>query len=139
MKILLIVLISFLCGCASILNDNSVMVDIAVRQAVFHYIDAAESEAGKDKRAAQVVQAVRNVDKYLEGNPTASPDVILVVIESQVRWDKLSLTDAAILRDVMMLVRHNLQNRQSEGLLDVDAVIAIRSILNAAATAASLL
>ena len=65
--------------------------------------------------------------------------MLLAVIESEIRWDKLAISDALLLRDVMAVVRHNLQNRQSEGLLDADAVVGLRAVLNTARATAALL
>lgn len=119
-------------GLAEFTQENQIVVDVAVRQAVYRYIDAGDTEADKDARAGSVGKVVRKVDSYLEGDPTAGPGTLLKVVDSSIRWDKISNADAALLRDVMTLVRHNLQNRQSEGLLDTDAVIALKGVLKIA-------
>ncbi len=144
-KLILTIFVTLVAGC-SVLNDigryaqeNPIVVDAATRQAVFRYIDAGDTEVAKDKRARQVVTVIKNVDDFLQGNPTASTTTLLVVVESQIKWDKLALADRVLVQDVMSLVRLNLENKQREGLLDENAVIGIRAVLKTAQAAALLL
>ena len=137
--LLLAACLATLYGCSALndkIHDNGDVVDAAVRQAVFKYIDAGDTEAEKNKRAGAVMRAVQNVDKFLEGEPTASPEALIDAIESQIHWEKLTPTDTGIMVDVLMLIRHNLQNRQSEGQIDGDAIITLRSVLKTALTEA---
>ena len=143
---LIVIVLAALCiwmleGCTntSPITDNSAMVDTAVRQAVFKYVDAGRTEADKDARAVAVVDTMESIGKYLEGSPTSDFDMLLIIIASQIRWEMLSVTDAAVLRDVMMLIRHNLQNRQSEGLLEKDAIVGLRALLQTVIKTARLL
>ena len=59
--------------------------------------------------------------------------------ESQVKWDKLSPADRFLVQDILTLVRLNLENKQREGLLDPEAVVGIRALLETALQAALLL
>lgn len=130
---------SFLNDVGQYAQDNPIIVDAATRQAVFRYIDAGETEADKNSRAEAVVDTVRDVDSFLQGSPTSSVDTLLGVVEAQVKWGKLSTADRFLVQDILSLVRLNLENKQREGLLDPEAVIGIRALLETALQAALLL
>jgi hypothetical protein len=140
-KILAITLSAIVLSSCSVLvgSGNTVIVDIATRQAVFRYIDAGETEKDKDKRAGRVVDAVRVLDSFLGGNPTADTSTLLSVLEGHVKWDRLSAQDKFLVKDIIGLIRLSLERKQREGLLDPETVIVIRQLLNTAKTAAMLL
>lgn len=125
-------------GCAT-LNTNPLLVDMAVRQAVLRYIDAGDSEADKHKRAAAVVAVVQKADSFLEGEPQADVSTLLLVVDHAINWDALSPADRMLLSDVMTLVKHALQEKQSEGILDGAALVGLRALFETAATTAALL
>lgn len=146
MKTAITLLFALILSACSVLNDvgryaqdNPIIVDAATRQAVFRYIDAGETEADKSSRAKAVIDTVRDVDAFLQGNPTASVDGLLGVVEAQVKWGKLSVADRFLVQDILSLVRLNLENKQREGLLDPEAVIGVRALLETALQAALLL
>lgn len=120
-------------------NENPIAVQIVTRQAVFRYIDAGDTQAAKDSRAASVMDVVQRADAFLEGNPVASVDTLLQVVDSAINWEGLSAADRLLVQDVMTLVALSLEQRQSEGLLDEDAVIGLRAILRTSVEAAELL
>lgn len=134
-----------LCGC-SIFNavgdyssKNPVIIDIATRQAVYRYIDAAETEQAKIERAGDVVQRLRNVDAFLQGSPTASISTLLDVLNSQIEWDKLSRADKILVQDIVALVKLNLEQKAKEEMLDPDSIIGLRNIISIAISTASML
>lgn len=145
MRYILILTMAFVTACSTIANigeyanNNPVVIDIATRQAVYRYIDAAETEQGKADRAGDVVQRLRNVDAYLQGNPTASIETLLVVLEQQIDWESLSNADQILVLDIMTLVKANLESKANEQMLDADAIVGLRSIINIAITTASML
>lgn len=141
MKNLLICLCVVLSACAVVdsVNNNPVVVDIATRQAVYRYIDAAETEQGKIERAGDVVQRLRNVDAFLQGNPTSSISTLLDVLNSQIEWESLSMADRVLVQDIMSIVKLNLEQKAKEQILDQDAVIGLRNVINIAITTASML
>ena len=142
---LLLALLVSLAGC-SILNDvgqyasdNPLIVNAAVRQAVFRYIDAGNSEAAKNARARGVIEVVQEVDTFLEGNPTASVSTLLAVAQEHIPWGNLEIADRLLVEDILAMVRLSLEQKQSEGLLDPDAVVGLRAILQTAVSTAALL
>lgn len=145
MKYIILLSIALL-GACSVINevgqyakDNPIVVDAATRQAVFRYIDAAETEAGKAARAQDIIQRVRRVDARIEGNPSANVETLMSVISSEVEWDGLSIPDRMLVQDILTLVRLNLENKQREGMLHPDALVGIRAILQTAVSTAMLL
>jgi len=129
-----------LCGCAALKDPAAALVaDAATRQAVFRYIDSGDTEDAKSERARHVVEAVRKVDAFLEGNPRATAAGVIDVVRAYVDWDELAPADRLLVQDILALVELSLQNKQHEGLLDPQAVVSVRRMLNTAVTAAALL
>lgn len=141
MRIILVLALAMLVSCSLIdaSSRNPILVDIATRQAVYRYIDAAETEQGKIERAGDVVQRLRNVDAFLQGNPTSSISTLLDVLESQIEWDSLSRADRILVQDIVSLVKLNLEQKAKEEMLDQNAVIGLRNIINIAISTASML
>ncbi len=130
---------SFLNSVGGYVNEHQLVIDIAVRRAIFRYVDAGENEAERHRRAAAVVDVVRKVDRYLQGDPATGVDMLLLAVENEIRWEGLSLEDAATLREVVALIRANIQNQQTEGLLGGDTLVGLRSLLRTASNMAALL
>lgn len=146
MKIVLVLLLAIAAAACSVLdsigtyaNDNPLLVDAATRQAVYRYVDAGGTEAAKTNRAKHVVDAVVDLDGFLEGNPTASVSTLLAVIDSHVKWDELAVVDRLLVEDIMTLVKLSLEAKQEQGVLSDDAVVGIRALLRTAVQTASLL
>lgn len=141
MRIILVLALAMLVSCSLIdaSSRNPILVDIATRQAVYRYIDAAETEQGKIERAGDVVQRLRNVDAFLQGNPASSISTLLDVLESQIEWDSLSRADRILVQDIVSLVKLNLEQKAKEEMLDQNAVIGLRNIINIAISTASML
>ena len=127
------------CSVVGYLQDNPELVDVSVRQGVFIYIDGGETEADKNRRSRQVVEVIRKVDKYLQGNPQARVDQIYDVLVSEIDLDKLSPIDQLRVQDIMSLIRTSIKTKQKEGLLDEDITIAIRAVLSTALATARIL
>lgn len=120
-------------------RENPLVVNAATRQAVFRYIDAGETETDKSNRAKSVIDAVREVDAFLEGNPTASIGALLQVIDAQIKWDKLNPADRLLIKDIVTMVGMSLEDKLKAGLLSEDAVIGLRALFDTAITTAMLL
>lgn len=118
-------------------NDNPVVADMVVRQAVARYIDAADGGEAKSQRAADVKIVVERTTKFLDGNPQSSVTGIMAVLDSNIAWDRLSAVDRLLVQDIMLMVQIQLAEKQAEDQLSADTVLAIRSLLRTAITAAN--
>lgn len=141
MRIILVLALAMLVSCSLIdaSSRNPIVVDIATRQAVYRYIDAADTEQGKIERAGDVVQRLRNVDAFLQGNPTSNISTLLDVLDAQIDWDSLSRADRILVQDIVALVKLNLEQKAKEEMLDQNAVIGLRNIIKIAISTASML
>ena len=110
-------------------HTNPVVVDFATKQAIVRFINAGDSIDEKSKRALKVEYAIKDVEYFLEGNPTSSAGTLLAVVKSSVNLEKLSVPDRILVNDLMLLVESNLKANESAGYLEHGAVIRVRVLL----------
>ena len=120
-------------GCSAVervgdwFSDNPVAANLIVRQAVARYIGGADSAADVEKRRADVADVLGKTLTFLDGNPRARVDAIVLVLHSYVNWDSLTPADRLLLLDVIQFVQLSLSERESE--LPENASLALRSLL----------
>ena len=110
-------------------QDNPVIVDLAVRQAVFRYIDAGSSIQDKQDRAGRVKDVVEQVEYFLEGNPTASTHTLWLIVKSNINMDNLEAADRLLVEDIVTLVELNIERSSEETILDEPVIIQVRVLL----------
>ncbi len=145
MKILIIVLSLFLVSCTLLetmgdyVNENPVFVNIATNQTVGRYIEAAGPIDAQIRRAKDVQQRCEKVLAYVDGNPETTVDSLLLVIDSVIDWDKLSISDRLLVTDIVTLIELELRKYESQQpQLSQGASIAIRAIFKTAISAAQI-
>lgn len=119
-------------------NENPIFADIATRQAVGRYIAAGSSPEEQEARAVDVDKTVTKALIFLEGNPTATVDTLLAVVDTYIDWGSLSVPDRLLVQDILALVEAELRKHEDEasGISDT-ARIAIRDLLETAISAAA--
>lgn len=143
MKIIMFALATLiaLTGCSTIeragdwVNGNPLVADMATRQAVARYIDASGDPQG---RAQDVMARLQRAQNDLQGDPVVGVQGIMAVLESHVDWDQLSPGDKLLVQDIMLMVQIQLAEKQADEKLSQDTVLAVRSLLRTAISAASL-
>lgn len=145
MKTIIAMLVCLLMtGCAttnkviSYMQSNPVVVNIATKQAVFRYINAGESDSDKVARSERVQAVLNKVEYFLEGNPTASSQTLLLVVKANVDLDKLEPADRLLVEDIFTVIESNMIKYEESGLLSNDAVIRIRVLIRTLLKAAEL-
>jgi len=111
-------------------NENPVFANIATRQAVGHYIAAGDTIEDERDRAEAVQVRVTKALLYLDGEPRATVDTLMAVIDRSIEWDELNPTDRLLIQDIMMLVEQEIRKfDQREPVLTDDTRLALRVIL----------
>lgn len=132
-------------GCAAIstasdwINGNPMIVNSVTRQAVARYVQGGDTLEEQRARAENVKIRTERALADLEGNPQATVAGIMDVLESHVDWDGLSPADRFLVQDIMLVVQTQLAQKQAENQLQTDTVLAVRSLLRTAISAATLL
>lgn len=145
MKQLMAILVCLLmAGCAttnrlvSYMQSNPIVVNIATKQAVFRYINAGKTDTEKVARSERVQAVLNKVEYFLEGNPTASSQTLLLVVKANVDLDKLEPADRLLVEDIFSVIESNMTKYEQSGLLSNDAVIRIRVLIRTLLQAAEL-
>lgn len=110
-------------------QENPVIVDLAVRQAVFRYIDAGATVQAKQDRAARVNEVVEQIEHFLEGNPTASAQTLWLIVKSNINMNTLTPADKLLVEDILTLVELNIERSSQEVILDEPVIIQVRVLL----------
>jgi hypothetical protein len=137
----LMVPLLILSGCAQLaaisdyVNENPLVADIATRQAVARYVEAGDDTS---TRAAGVVRVVGNLELFLDGNPQATVEALITVINSSINWDNLSISDRLLAEDLIAILVIKLDQVVSDGEMDAGELLGIRSLLVTARRAAEL-
>lgn len=129
-------------GCGAIermgqwIDENPVVAQMAVTQAVVRFIAAGETSQKIESRKAATVDVLNKTLSFLEGNPRARVDTIFNVLNAHIDWDSLSPPDRLLLLEVIRFVQSDLERKQDNNQLSHDTVLAIRALLNTAVRAA---
>jgi len=145
MKKLLIALLTMftLAGCSTLeslgdyISENDVLTSIATRQAVARYIAAGDTIEAEQKRAKQVETRLARIVKYVDGNPIATVDGLMNIIESSIDWNELETADKFLVNDILTLLKSEFDKygKEQKGLSEKSR-IAIRSLFDTAMSAA---
>lgn len=69
------------------------------------------------------------VDAYLDGDPEAKVDIIMDLVNQQIKWDKLSPRDALTIQSVLAVVDINLRQQIDNQTLPADVKLKVRTVL----------
>jgi len=102
-----ILLILTLSGCSLFekITDQQVIINLGASQAVSQYISAGDIAV----RAASVIERLDRIDKFIKGNPLATSDNLLDVVEKSIHWKTLSINDRVFIENMMSLVSQKLR------------------------------
>jgi hypothetical protein len=116
-----------LAGVSDWVNENPHTADLVISQSIARYIESSDDQPAT---AARVEATVATAINYLDGNPTATLDQLLQVVNDSINWDSLSISDRILVQDLIGLVQVQLVDIQVSGELSEDEKIGIRSMLN---------
>lgn len=132
-------------GCSTIetlgdyVSENPVFASAASRQAVAAYIAQGETDEQKALNAKRVNVTVAKALVYLEGNPEATVDELLNMVNRKIDWSSLTLSEQWLVKDILSLVEVELRKYEVQnGLISESTKLAIRGLLKTAQSAASL-
>jgi hypothetical protein len=133
-----------LAGCSALerigdfASDNPLIVSAATRQAVGRYIARGETPEAEARRAEAVEKRVNKALAYLDGDPDATINGLFELLENSIDWAELTTADRILVRDVMSLVRAELDDAIGESdSLTPETRLAFRDLLETAASAAA--
>ena len=141
MKLYTLILIFLLTGCAGLskaLNDNELLVYLAVKNSTLQYI---EKSADKDNaaEAQRIINAVAKAEAYIGDTADPSLDAVLEIIKAHTNYAKLSIADKSLIDDIITISKKTLENEKIKAPdLNTDSVKAIKSILGSIKAAAQL-
>ncbi len=142
MKLRLLVLTVFLVGCAQLsslgdwANENPAVADIVIRQSVARYIGGGDTADDEAVRAESVTRVAALAESFLDGNPKATVDELLRVVDASIDWGSMSVPDRLLVEDLLTLTQMQLLAKQTDGALDPDELLGVRSLLKTARSAA---
>jgi hypothetical protein len=129
-------------GCAAIetlgdyVSENKIFTSALARQATARYIAAGEDLDAEYKRAKQVVTRLSRVQEYIDGNPSATVDGLMALVESTIEWDQLDVADRILVQDILALLSDELEGYKQEPGLSANSRIAIKALFDTAISAA---
>ena len=143
MRVLVLLgLLAVLSGCTAFntlgdyINENEVLTSIAARQAVAHYIAAGDTIEAENKRAKQIETRLERIAHYIDGNPKATSDSLLALVNASIDWGELERADKLLVEDIMTLLEKELKQYDSGGGLSESSRIALRGLFDTAISAA---
>lgn len=140
--ILAIITAVVLTGCAAFetlgdyINENEVFTSIATRQAVARYIAAGDTLEAETRRAKQVEHRLEVIKEYVKGNPRATVDGLLAIVDSSIDWDGLQDADKLLVKDILTLLKGELDQYKDKPELSENAQVAIIGLFDTAISAA---
>ncbi len=116
-----------LSGCSIFekITDQQVIINLGVSQAVSQYISAGDIAT----RASIMIERLDRIDKFIKGNPLATSDNLLDVVEKSIHWKTLSMNDRVLIDNIMALISQKLRTIETRTGLQS---YALRELLDAA-------
>ena len=111
------------------IDENQVLLSLATSQGVSRYIEAAGNVSAQERRAEDLQYRVNEVLVYVNGNPTTTVDQLLVVIDSVIDWEELSISDRILVVEIVRFVQSELIRTQNHEQVET---VAIRELLETA-------
>lgn len=141
-QFIIILMLTLMVGCTAIerigdyVSENELIVTIAARQAVGRYIAAGGTLEEETRRAKAVESRLTKINEYLDGNPMATTDDIIEVVESNIDWASLEAHDKMLVGDIIAILKKELEKREYETGIKESSLIAIRALFDTAISAA---
>lgn len=142
--LLLVLGAALLIGCgvlersAEFVERNPIIADLAMEQAVARYISAGKAEQDWVQRAEAVASRMALAERYLQGDPSATVDELVGVVEASIDWGSLSPGDRQLVRVIMRLAQEHLEQAVSDGYASGADTLAVRQLIETAGRTAQL-
>ena len=118
-----------LTGCASLQGffakpEGTATAKVVVQVAVFNLI------TDKPEYKAPVLDIIKDVRTYIDGDPEARVDTIMVFVDQKIPWNKLSPQDALAIQSVLTLIEVNLYEKVQDKTLSPDLVLKVKTVID---------
>ena len=109
------------CSLLEVVEDSPMASYIVVQQSTLRFI-------GDDvERAERVIEIAEQVEEYAAGTVTVA--LLIDYTRAQVRWDKMSLADAALLDSLLMQLSISLEDKMGTGELSPEDLINVQTVV----------
>ena len=109
------------CSLLEVVEDSPIASYIVVQQSTLRFI-------GDDmERAERVVEIAEQVEEYAAGTVTVA--LLIDYTRAQVRWDKMSLADAALLDSLLMQLSFSLEDKMGTGELSPEDLVNVQTVV----------
>lgn len=131
MRVLILATILFLAGCSSQSPVTRLAEQYAVQRGVSEYINGSEA------KAQRVADVTAKMLERLEGDlSSASVNAIASALKASISWQSLDPIDADLVMALIAEIELEIDKRIAGGELPPDALVAIRTVLMWAQSAA---
>lgn len=120
-------------ACSSLegLDDNPLLVRLAVSQAVLRYVEAGDTAEAVQARKAGVLSVMSKTLAYID-DEKARVDSVMDVLLSLIDFSELSIADQMLVVEAIGLVQYQLDSRIAGGELPHDSLLLLRSVVQTA-------
>ena len=109
------------CSLLEVVEDSPMASYIVVQQSTLRFI-------GDDvERAERVMEIAEQVGEYTAGTVTVA--LLIDYTRAQVRWDKMSLADAALLDSLLMQLSFSLEDKMGTGELSPEDLVNVQTVV----------
>ena len=109
------------CSLLEVVEDSPMASYIVVQQSTLRFI-------GDDvERAERVMEIAEQVEEYAAGTVTVA--LLIDYTRAQVRWDKMSLADAALLDSLLMQLSFSLEDKMGTGELSPEDLVNVQTVV----------
>ena len=109
------------CSLLEVVEDSPVASYIVVQQSTLRFI-------GDDvERAERVMEIAEQVEEYAAGTVTVA--LLIDYTRAQVRWDRMSLADAALLDSLLTQLSLSLEDKMGTGELSPEDLINVQTVV----------
>ena len=109
------------CSLLEVVEDSPMASYIVVQQSTLRFI-------GDDmERAERVMEIAEQVEEYAAGTVTVA--LLIDYTRAQVRWDKMSLADAALLDGLLMQLSFSLEDKMGTGELSPEDLVNVQTVV----------
>lgn len=114
------------------IDENPLVAQLAVSQAVARYIEGGDSDADINKRRDDVVYVMSRTLEFIDTSTEVRADQIFDVFMGQVDWGSLTVADRLLAVEAIRLVQDSIERRVLAGELNEDTVLVLRGIVQTA-------
>lgn len=119
-------------------QDNPVFVSMTARQLMVRYIEKEKTEDAQKAKAIRVDSRLNLILVYMNGNPLATVDSLMDVVNDNIDWGKLTKADRLLVQDMILLVKNSLLKGKDGKTLPPETMLSLRELLSVMRSAVAL-